>query len=414
MKNRTMKQKITIAFGVVVACFFITVGALFYGMFNISVHYNQFYKNSHEAIVHVNQVKINMETAIQNMLMATIDNDATNIKQYLASEDEYASKLQDDTDWFTEHYKGDMTLVNQFQSQLQDVLTIQNKIEDQLKIGADYAQTQAQTTLINEYKPAVDTLTQTLDQFSSQVNADSEQEFNSSMQTRSILFIVGIIIVIIALVLTFIMAVILIRAVVEPVKQLQEAMDSMKHGNLNIDIKYSSEDELGKLSNDFRSVVDFLKAVVDDESKILTEMSHGNFDINSSMAQGYVGIYMSIYESMVRLRDNLSSTLSSVTQSADQVAAGSDQVSSGAQALSQGATEQASSVEELAATINEISNNVEKNAENAKAASDMADNVREQAGESSQRMQEMLSAMTDISNSSSEIGKIIKTIDDMA
>ena len=47
-----------------------------------------------------------------------------------------------------------------------------------------------------------------------------------------------------------------------------------------------------KLSNDFRSVVDFLKAVVDDESKILTEMSHGNFDINSSMAQGYVGIYM--------------------------------------------------------------------------------------------------------------------------
>ena len=76
----------------------------------------------------------------------------------------------------------------------------------------------------------MDTLTQTLDQFSSQVNADSEQEFNSSMQTRSILFIVGIIIVIIALVLTFIMAVILIRAVVEPVKQLQEAMDSMKHG----------------------------------------------------------------------------------------------------------------------------------------------------------------------------------------
>ena len=71
-------------------------------------------------------------------------------------------------------------------------------------------------------------------------------------------------------------------------------------------------------------------------------------------------------------------------------------------------------MEELAATINEISNNVEKNAENAKAASDMADNVSEQAGESRQRMQEMLSAMTDISNSSSEIGKIIKTIEDIA
>ena len=414
MKNRTMKQKITIAFGVVVVCFFITVGALFYGMFNISVHYNQFYKNSHEAIVHVNQVKINMETAIQNMLMATIDNDATNTKQYLASADEYASKLQDDTDWFTEHYKGDMTLVNQFQSQLQDALTIQNKIEDQLKIGADYARTQAQTTLINEYKPAVDTLTQTLDQFSSQVNADSEQEFNSSMQTRSTLFIVGIIIVIAALILTIIMATILIRSVVEPVKQLQEAMEKMRRGNMDIDIEYKAEDELGNLSDDLRSVVAFLKAVVADETNILTEMSRGNFNVYSSMSKDYVGSYVEIYNAMVLLRDNLSSTLSSVTQSADQVAAGSDQVSSGAQALSQGATEQASSVEELAATINEISNNVEKNAENAKSASDMADNVREQAGESRQRMQEMLSAMTDISNSSSEIGKIIKTIEDIA
>ena len=43
MKNRNMKQKITIAFGAVVICFFVTVGALFYGMVNISTRYAQFY-----------------------------------------------------------------------------------------------------------------------------------------------------------------------------------------------------------------------------------------------------------------------------------------------------------------------------------------------------------------------------------
>ena len=53
MKNRNMKQKITIAFGAVVICFFVTVGALFYGMVNISTRYAQFYKNNHEAIVRV-------------------------------------------------------------------------------------------------------------------------------------------------------------------------------------------------------------------------------------------------------------------------------------------------------------------------------------------------------------------------
>ena len=414
MKNRNMKQKITIAFGVVVICFFVTVGALFYGMINISTQYNQFYKNNHEAIVRVDKLKIYMLATIQNLVESMINDDPTATKAYLSDIDSYRAGLAENADWFMESYHGDMTLVNQFHTQLQVTSEVTNKILEDLSTGSDRAKEQARRTFIDEFDPEVSKLEGILDQFSDQVTDLVGNDYNSSMQTRNVLFIVGIIIVIVALILTIIMATILIRSVVEPVKHLQEAMEKMRRGNMDIDIEYKAEDELGKLSDDLRSVAAFLNAVVADETNILTEMSRGNFNVYSSMSKDYVGSFVAIYNSMVLLRDNLSSTLSSVTQSADQVAAGSDQVSSGAQALSQGATEQASSVEELAATINEISNNVEKNAENAKAASDMADNVREQAGESRQRMQEMLSAMTDISNSSSEIGKIIKTIEDIA
>lgn len=414
MKNRTMKQKITIAFGVVVICFFVTVGALFYGMINISTQYNQFYKNNHEAIVRVDKVKIYMLATIQNLVESMINDDPTATKAYLSDIDSYRAGLAENADWFMECYHGDMTLVNQFHTQLQVTSEVTNKILEDLSTGSDRAKEQARRTFIDEFDPEVSKLEGILDQFSDQVTDLVDNNYSSSMKTRTILFIVGIIIVIVALILTVIMATILIRSVVEPVKHLQEAMEKMRRGNMDIDIEYKAEDELGNLSDDLRSVAAFLKAVVADETNILTEMSRGNFNVYSSMSKDYVGSFVAIYNSMVLLRDNLSSTLSSVTQSADQVAAGSEQVSSGAQALSQGATEQASSVEELAATINEISNNVEKNAENAKSASDMADNVREQAGESRQRMQEMLSAMSDISNSSSEIGKIIKTIEDIA
>ena len=414
MKNRTMKQKITIAFGVVVICFFVTVGALFYGMINISTQYNQFYKNNHEAIVRVDKLKIYMLATIQNLVKSMINDDPTATKAYLSDIDSYRAGLAENADWFMECYNGDMTLVNQFHTQLQVTSEVTNKILEDLSTGSDRAKEQARRTFIDEFDPEVSKLEGILDQFSDQVTDLVDNNYSSSMKTRNILFIVGIIIVIVALILTVIMATILIRSVVEPVKHLQEAMEKMRRGNMDIDIEYKAEDELGNLSDDLRSVAAFLKAVVADETNILTEMSRGNFNVYSSMSKDYVGSFVAIYNSMVLLRDNLSSTLSSVTQSADQVAAGSEQVSSGAQALSQGATEQASSVEELAATINEISNNVEKNAENAKSASDMADNVREQAGESRQRMQEMLSAMSDISNSSSEIGKIIKTIEDIA
>lgn len=414
MKNRNMKQKITIAFGVVVICFFVTVGALFYGMINISTQYNQFYKDNHEAIVRVDKLKIYMLATIQNLVESMINDDPTATKAYLSDIDSYRAGLAENADWFMECYNGDMTLVNQFHTQLQVTSEVTNKILEDLSTGSDRAKEQARRTFIDEFDPEVSKLEGILDQFSDQVTDLVDNNYSSFMKTRTILFIVGIIIVIVALILTVIMATILIRSVVEPVKHLQEAMEKMRRGNMDIDIEYKAEDELGNLSDDLRSVAAFLKAVVADETNILTEMSRGNFNVYSSMSKDYVGSFVAIYNSMVLLRDNLSSTLSSVTQSADQVAAGSDQVSSGAQALSQGATEQASSVEELAATINEISNNVGKNAENAKSASDMADNVREQAGESRQRMQEMLSAMTDISNSSSEIGKIIKTIEDIA
>ena len=121
MKNRNMKQKITIAFGAVVICFFVTVGALFYGMVNISTRYAQFYKNNHEAIVRVDKVKIYMLATIQNLVEAMINDDPTATKTYLSNVDSYRAGLEENADWFLEHYNGDMTLVNQFHTQLRTV-----------------------------------------------------------------------------------------------------------------------------------------------------------------------------------------------------------------------------------------------------------------------------------------------------
>lgn len=82
--------------------------------------------------------------------------------------------------------------------------------------------------------------------------------------------------------------------------------------------------------------------------------------------------------------------------------------------LSQGATEQASSVEELAATINELTSHVAQNADSASNATRTAEEVKDYAVESGKRMAEMLEAISNISDRSKEIGKIIKTIEDIA
>ena len=202
MKNRNMKQKITIAFGAVVICFFVTVGTLFYGMINISTQYNQFYKNNHEAIVRVDKLKIYMLATIQNLVEAMINDDPTATKTYLSNIDLYRSGLAENADWFMEHYHGDMTLVNQFYTQLQATAETTNKVLEHLSTGSDRAKEQAKHTFIDEFDPEVSKLEGILDQFSDQVTDLVGNDYNSSMQTRNVLFIVGIIIVIVALILT--------------------------------------------------------------------------------------------------------------------------------------------------------------------------------------------------------------------
>ena len=130
-------------------------------------------------------------------------------------------------------------------------------------------------------------------------------------------------------------------------------------------------------------------------------------------AQRYVGDFEK-FTVIQKMRARLSDTLSQINLAADQVSVGAEQVSVGAQALSEGATEQAASVEELAATINEISDQVSRTASNARDARQKAADTGAQMQSSNGRMQEMLQAMAEINSSSREIGKIIKTIEDIA
>jgi len=114
------------------------------------------------------------------------------------------------------------------------------------------------------------------------------------------------------------------------------------------------------------------------------------------------------------MRENLNGIMSNIKQASEQVASGSKQVSDSSSALSQGATEQASSIEELTASIEEIAAQTKQNAVNAKEANSLAESTKENADKGNASMQEMLRAMGDIEDSSANIAKIIKTIDDIA
>lgn len=208
--------------------------------------------------------------------------------------------------------------------------------------------------------------------------------------------------------------ILLARRIANNIHNVQIAASHIAKGNFETEITYKSSDEIGLLAEDMRALSTNVKNIIKDVGYLLDEMSGGNFNVYTSSEEYYVGDFRSILESVRNINKTLGSTLSQINLTSDQVSSGADQVASSAQALSQGATEQASSVQELSATINEISEKVKHNANAARVANEMSVETSNTIAECKDKMNDMIAAMTEISNTSTEIHNIIKTIDDIA
>lgn len=230
---------------------------------------------------------------------------------------------------------------------------------------------------------------------------------------RTAVFLMAAVIIAIILVGVF-FSFVVIRLIKTPISEIENAAIKMAEGDLDVTISYTSKDELGVLSEQVRRLIRKLQIIIDDENKFLAKMAVGDFTVDSACEEEYTGGFYPLLVSFRGITEKLNDTMLQISQSSSQVAAGSEQVSTGAQVLSQGTTEQASSIQELAATINEISSKVSQNADNARQANAMAGSVSAEMNTSNGKMQQMIQAMDDISNCSSEISKIIKTIEDIA
>ncbi|MEW9079907.1 methyl-accepting chemotaxis protein [Terrisporobacter glycolicus] len=202
------------------------------------------------------------------------------------------------------------------------------------------------------------------------------------------------------------------KRIKEPIEEIELAANKMAEGDFNIDITYESEDELGVLSESMRKMSKEINVVIEDAVNILNEVSAGNFNIEPQVE--YIGVFSYIENSLNKITNELSDTMSQIHAASQEVETASEQVASGAQMLSQGTTEQAGSIEELSATIVDISNKIKNTAKNAGDANELSISAGNEVEEGNGKMKEMVNAMEKISFTSNEIGRIIKTIDDIA
>lgn len=201
-------------------------------------------------------------------------------------------------------------------------------------------------------------------------------------------------------------------AVVKPMKEVTEVMSQMGKGNLDVSVKGNYKGDYAILTNAVNSTVETLNHVVEEIGNILSEIAQGN--LNISKVREFKGDFAIISDSLNKIVNSLNQTLGDINTAAGQVASAAGQISNSSQILSQGSEEQASSIEEVTASITEMSTQVSQNAANATQADELSLTAKGDAVKGNEQMKEMLQAMYDINESSSNISKIIKVIDDIA
>jgi methyl-accepting chemotaxis protein len=134
-------------------------------------------------------------------------------------------------------------------------------------------------------------------------------------------------------------------------------------------------------------------------------------------AIGLVCLLAGIVSSVLGVR-SITRVLKQVAETLDegslQVTSAAGQMNGSSQAMAEGSSEQAASLEETASAMEEMSAMTRRNSESASEAKSLSDSAATSVQKANGSMGQLVGQMAEITSRSEEIGKIIKTIDEIA
>ena len=217
-------------------------------------------------------------------------------------------------------------------------------------------------------------------------------------------------------VVTTLIGKIITNSITEPVKQIDAAVASLRKGELsNVEmLTYESEDEFGDTIRNLKEAMGILADYVREISVEVKAIAQGDLTRNGDDITDFLGDFSELKTSLLYILKRFNSTLTEISNLAEQVSSNSSEVENASKSLADGATEQAGVIEELNATIDTVVDMAEDTAKETQNASARVKASANKANEEKEKMNELLTEMEHITEISKEIGNIITDIEDIA
>lgn len=198
-----------------------------------------------------------------------------------------------------------------------------------------------------------------------------------------------------------------------PIKKVEAQMVELAKGNLHVPLDLKADDsEVGQMVSAIALMKRHLIGMIDEITSTLAQMGNGNFRV--SIKEEYAGDFQQIKASFIKICNEMKKTLSTIQEVTGQIDRGSEQLAGAAEDLAGGSTVQAAKVSELMSLIETMSGNMIRNEQKAMASVELATNAGSALAAGNSKMEELKTAIEDISKCSEQIRTIINTIQDIA
>lgn len=201
--------------------------------------------------------------------------------------------------------------------------------------------------------------------------------------------------------------------IVNPIISMVKRLELLAQGDLRSEVpQYSTEDEIGTLSQSLTLTVNSLSEIIGETSSVLSSLEKGDCTVVSNLE--YQGDFVEIKVALEGIITNLNQIFANFRNSIEQMSGGVQQLAAAAQELATGASDQAASVEELNESVASVAVQSEKNIENMKKASEYVKQTGEGVEEGNAHMKKLEGAMDQIGEDSEKISGITKSLQDIA
>ena len=285
-----------------------------------------------------------------------------------------------------------------------------------LQLSREGKQQEASKLMTGEVYEDYKSFSQKLTILCDKVQVELDQAKTMANVCTVIIFIVIVAAGLAIAVVTTLIGKIITNSITEPVEQIEAAVASLRKGELsNVEmLTYESEDELGDTIRNLKEAMGILADYVSEISVEVKAIAQGDLTRNGDDITDFLGDFSELKTSLLYILKRFNSTLTEISNLAEQVSSNSSEVENASKSLADGATEQAGVIEELNATIDTVVDMAEDTAKETQNASARVKASANKANEEKEKMNELLTEMEHITEISKEIGNIITDIEDIA